>query len=84
MSRAPIIAMLALPVALGACGTGAPTADAPDVVPALDPALAAALAEPLMVDPDLGSQANDDALRPPPRPLSGAIPPIDIAPIVSP
>ncbi len=81
MPRPPIVAMLALPLALGACGTGAPMADAPDAIPALDPALAAALAEPLMVDPDLGSQANDDALRPPPRPLSGAIPPIDIAPI---
>jgi hypothetical protein len=81
--RPPIAAML-LAFALAACGSEAPVPDAPDTLPPLDPALAAALAEPLMVDPDLGSQANDDALRPPPRPLSGAVPPIDIAPIALP
>src|SRR3546814_18626493 len=52
--------------------TGAPT---------LDPALADALADPILVDPDLGQQANGDALRPPARPPSGGLPPVDIAPI---
>src|SRR3546814_2997736 len=52
--------------------TGAPT---------LDPALADALADPILVDPDLGQQANGDALRPPDRPPSGGLPPVDIAPI---
>src|SRR3546814_120496 len=43
--------------------------------------LADALADPILVDPDLGQQANGDALRPPDRPPSGGLPPVDIAPI---
>ena len=80
MKRMPIAVLSAL--ALAACGTGArvPDDDGASAI-ALDPALAAALADPILVDPDLGGQANGDALRPPPRPLSGAVPPIDIAAI---
>lgn len=47
--------------------------------PADDPALKAALRDQIMVDPDLVQQANPAAVRPPPRPASGAIPPDDIA-----
>jgi len=81
--RPPIAAML-VPLALAACGPDAPAPAVPDTAPSLDPALAAALAEPIMIDPDLGGQANGDALRPPEQPLSGAVPPIDIAPIALP
>lgn len=44
-----------------------------------DPALTAALHDQIMVDPDLAQQANRNALRPPPQPVSGATPPEDIA-----
>lgn len=40
-----------------------------------DPVLTAALQDQIMVDPALAGQANDDAIRPPSQPLSGAIPP---------
>jgi hypothetical protein len=39
-----------------------------------DPALTAALRDQIMVDPALVGQANDDALRPPTQPESGAMP----------
>lgn len=63
-------------------------ANAPDAVAAItgniassagDPALTAALRDQIMVDPALVGQANDDAIRPPPQPASGAMPPEDIA-----
>lgn len=44
-----------------------------------DPALTAALHDQIMVDPALVQQANDDAVRPPTTPLSGAVPPDGIA-----
>ena len=44
-----------------------------------DPALTAALHDQIMVDPDLVQQANRNALRPPPRPVDGATPPVDVA-----
>jgi hypothetical protein len=47
--------------------------------PAGDPALMAALHDQIMVDPALVQQANDDVIRPPTRPVSGAVPPDDIA-----
>jgi hypothetical protein len=43
--------------------------------PAADPALRSALRDQIMVDPALVQQANGDALRPPPQPQSGMIPP---------
>jgi hypothetical protein len=39
-----------------------------------DPAVTAALHDPIMVDPSLASQANGDAVRPPDRPYSAAAP----------
>lgn len=44
-----------------------------------DPALTSALHDQIMVDPNLVQQANRNALRPPPQPVSGATPPEDIA-----
>ena len=44
-----------------------------------DPALTAALRDQIMVDPTLVEQANDDAIRPPTVPVSGAVPPDGIA-----
>lgn len=40
-----------------------------------DPALTAALEDQIMVDPDLAAQSNDDSIRPPNEPYSGAVPP---------
>jgi hypothetical protein len=64
-------ALLAL--ALAGC-SGAPeeaqTADANGV----DPALASALQDQIMVDPALAQQANGDAVRPPGQPYSGGVP----------
>ena len=77
---------LALAAALAGCG-GAQQPDA-DVdrldrelgqvnttSPAADPALRSALQDQIMVDPALTRMANADAVRPPPQPLSGAVPP---------
>ena len=44
-----------------------------------DPALTAALADQIMVDPQLAQSSNGNAVRPPPRPDSGAVPPDGIA-----
>lgn len=74
---------------LGACAREG--ADVPDAAPtqaavlgnvaspAEDPALTAALRDQIMVDPALVQQANADAVRPPSRPESGAVPPDGIA-----
>lgn len=40
-----------------------------------DPALAAAIAAPIMIDPGLGQSANADAIRPPTAPDPIAVPP---------
>jgi hypothetical protein len=47
--------------------------------PARDPALTAALQDQIMVDPRLTQQSNANAIRPPNRPDTGAVAPIDIA-----
>ncbi|MEH3037096.1 MAG: hypothetical protein PGN23_11520 [Sphingomonas adhaesiva] len=44
-----------------------------------DPALTAALHDQIMVDPALVQQANDDVVRPPSMPVTGAVPPDGIA-----
>jgi hypothetical protein len=49
---------LVLVLALAACGTGAPVPDAPEQ---RDPAIVAALADPIMIDPDLASQNRGNA-----------------------
>ena len=78
--RLPALA-LALPLALIACGE--PAVDQQDATNleadlgngnAGDPALNAALAGQIMVDPTLTQSSNDDAIRPPPEPMGGAMP----------
>ncbi|KQT31341.1 hypothetical protein ASG29_15420 [Sphingomonas sp. Leaf412] len=77
---------------LAGCGAEPPADTARDAVAALDaeltatalanaadPALTAALRDQIMVDPHLVQQANDDSIRPPTTPASGAIPADDIA-----
>ncbi len=80
--RLPALAF-ALPLALIACGEPAvddqqdPTRLEADLGNgnAGDPALNAALAGQIMVDPTLSQSSNDDAIRPPPEPMGGAMPP---------
>ena len=66
---------LLLPLALAACG-GADSVSNTDQAAgnAADPALASALQDQIMVDPQLGRQANSDAVRPPAQPYSGGVP----------
>lgn len=70
---------------LAACGP-APAGRNPDTLDAelvdgntRDPAMMAALQDQIMVDPALAQQANQDAVRPPARPYSGAVPAEGIA-----
>lgn len=89
----PLGAMIAVAAMLAGCGGPKPDATKPvDTLDAeltgtnvaapnanADPALTAALHDQIMVDPDLVQQANRNALRPPPRPVDGATPPVDVA-----
>jgi hypothetical protein len=83
-------APLALPLALSACG---PKPAADNNIDSLDaeltgnsqaanrdPAMTSALQDQIMVDPALAGQANNDAVRPPQQPYSGATPPDGMAP----
>jgi len=84
------LAFLVLPVALAACGArgnGERNLDSLDnelvdtnsAGTTRDPALTSALQDQIMVDPTLAQQANNDAVRPPAQPYSGAVPPEGIA-----
>ena len=86
--RPPVLAALVL--ILAGCGAGSEAPDdlqlldrelaaAAGADPARDPLVAAALHDPIMVDPALAHQSNADAVRPPNRPDTGAVAPIDIA-----
>ena len=79
--------MAAGALALASCGGDAPANDQQGAVAALDaqltgnaqasagdPALTAALRDQIMVDPQLVQQANDDSVRPPTTPATGAVP----------
>lgn len=77
----------AVPLALAACGRPAPARQDLDSLdrqltasgPAnREPALTAALHDQIMVDPQLVQQSNTGAVRPPPRPDAGSIPPDDL------
>lgn len=84
-----IVALSALPLALAGCGGTKNKAAELDSIDAelagniadngSDPALASALGGQIMVDPQLAQSANNDAVRPPAQPPSGAVPPVDIA-----
>jgi hypothetical protein len=89
-SRFRNLIVLALPVALAACGSRGDrdrNLDSLDnelveggtVGNTRDPALTSALHDQIMVDPTLAQQANNDAVRPPAQPYSGAVPPDGIA-----
>lgn len=62
--------------ALAACGGGDPdvVADVNLSGNIADPALASALQDQIMVDPQLGQQANRDAVRPASQPYTGGVP----------
>lgn len=89
MRRTTISGLVALGMLLSACGA-APDDDATQVAAidnaltaiagnttdtAGDPALTAALRDQIMVDPALVQQANQDNVRPPTTPVTGAVPP---------
>jgi hypothetical protein len=67
--------LVILPLALAACSGGSGN-DGDDAASAngVDPALASALQDQIMVDPALGQQANGDSVRPPGQPYSGGVP----------
>lgn len=67
------------PLALAACGSGGGDLGDYEGGNAADPALATALQDQIMVDPQLGRQANSDAIRPPGQPYSGGVPSEDVA-----
>lgn len=81
---------LTLPIALALGGCGTRTADDRNLDEldnelveangaAHDPALTGALHDQIMVDPALTHQANGDAVRPPPQPAAGGVPPESVA-----
>ncbi|MFZ5749331.1 MAG: hypothetical protein ACOY45_16940 [Pseudomonadota bacterium] len=72
----------ALPLALIACSGGGDSDDGAvnaAAANAVDPALAGALQDQIMVDPTLGQQSNGDAIRPPGKPYTGALPDAGVA-----
>lgn len=86
------IAWLMLPLALAACGKKPEAESNIDSLDAelagtgntaasnRDPAMMSALQDQIMVDPALAGQANNDSVRPPQQPYSGATPPDSVAP----
>lgn len=88
-TRFPGLIALVMPLALLGCG--APDKDSRNLdsldnelieagnANTHDPAMMSALQDQIMVDPSLAHKANDDAVRPPAQPLSGAVPPENIA-----
>jgi hypothetical protein len=84
MHRNRLIAALALALAATGCGARNPEQANLDSLDnqladagggnGRDPAMMAALHDQIMVDPALAQQANNDAVRPPAQPYSGAVP----------
>lgn len=73
------VSLLTLMVGLAACGKGDKDAnlaalDAQLTNNAVDPALKGALADPIVVDPQLVGQSNRNAVRPADQPANGAVP----------
>lgn len=91
--RVAALAVLALALPLGACGGAASenSLDALDAelndgnaqAAARDPALTSALRDQIMVDPNLASQSNRDAIRPPSQPYAAPVPTAKGAPVAS-
>jgi len=79
MARFRSVGMMALVLALAACGKGDKEAslaslDAQLTDNATDPALKGALADPIVVDPQLVGQSNRNAVRTADKPANGAVP----------
>ena len=79
MARFRSVGMISLVLALAACGKGEKDAnlaalDAQLTDNAVDPALKGALADPIVVDPQLVGQSNRNAVRSADRPANGAVP----------
>lgn len=79
MARFRSVGMISLVLALAACGKGDKDAnlaalDAQLTDNAADPALKGALADPIVVDPQLVGQSNRNAVRSADRPANGALP----------
>jgi hypothetical protein len=73
--RLGFILLVFLPLALAACSGGSGNdGDETAAANGVDPALASALQDQIMVDPALGQQANGDSVRPPGQPYSGGVP----------
>ncbi|MES2339498.1 MAG: hypothetical protein V4537_15510 [Pseudomonadota bacterium] len=73
-----------LPLALAACGDATPDTDVETLDQELaangsDPLLAAAVQDPIMVDPQLSTRSNADAIRPPNQPYAAPVPATDVA-----
>ncbi|MBX9858646.1 MAG: hypothetical protein K2Y20_03540 [Sphingomonas sp.] len=89
--RAATVAMIALTLPLAACGRagGDNSLDALDAElndgnaqgNVRDPALTSALHDQIMVDPNLASQSNRDAIRPPSQPYAAPVPNAKGAPV---
>ncbi len=72
--RLGFILFVFLPLALAGCsGSGDDTNTSTDAN-SVDPALASALHDQIMVDPQLGQQSNGDSIRPPGQPYSAGVP----------
>ncbi|MEK6638076.1 MAG: hypothetical protein AABY88_08340 [Pseudomonadota bacterium] len=81
MIRASMIATLSAALLLAGCGDKTSDKAELDKIDAklggktgADPALSGALEEPIMVDPKLASQSNEDSIRPPAEPFQAPIP----------
>jgi hypothetical protein len=83
------LAWVCLPIVLAACGEKKSDSNIDSLDAELtgnlqgntrDPAMTSALQDQIMVDPALAGQSNNDALRPPQQPYSGAVPPDSVAP----
>lgn len=74
-SKSLFLLSLALPLALAGCGGNDDDAlNGSRSGNLADPALTSALQDQIMVDPQLGRQANGDSIRPPGQPYSGGVP----------
>jgi len=72
--RLGFILFVFLPLALAACSSGDDANNDSADANGVDPALASALHDQIMVDPALGQQANGDSVRPPGQPYSAGVP----------
>ena len=76
----PLRSALLLPLALAACNRSSTdqqdlnSLDAEQINGTRDPAMTSSLGGQIMVDPRLAQSSNTNAVRPPPQPMTGAVP----------